>query len=113
MTIRVLIQIVVTKQNSLKHVIILPLKKYSNGRSEIACRLLKPKCYSSLTNLPHKTKNFNYSPARLIINLTVRPQILLSEPPGIQSVTNLSSIKSKRAALLSAKPVKITQKSKK
>ena len=84
MTITVIIQIV-TKQNSLMHEIILPLKESPNGGSEIACRFLKSKCYSLLTNLSHKAKNFNYSRARLIINVTVRLQILLTKSPVTQS----------------------------
>jgi len=85
----------VTKQNNLMHVIILPLTESPNGGSETACRFLKPKCYSSLTNLSHKTKNFNTSRARLIINFTVRLKILLSKSPVTHSVTKISSIKSK------------------
>lgn len=67
-----------TKQNNLTHVNNPPLTESPNGGSEIACRFLKAKCYSLLTNLSHKTKNFNNFRARLIINFTVRLQILLS-----------------------------------
>jgi len=77
------------------HVIILPLTESLNGGSDTACRFLKPKCYSSLTNLSHTTKNFNTSRARLINNFTVRLQILLSKSPVTHSVTKISSIKSK------------------
>lgn len=101
-----------TKENNLTHVINLPLTESPNGGSEIACRFLKPKCYSLFTNLSHKTKNFNNSRARLIINFTVRLQIPLSKPPVTHSVTKFSSTKSKRVALLSTKPVQMTQKSK-